>query len=116
MKNIIKSISIIFVSMILLASCYAPSPLYGTWTDNDGNKIQFMDDGSFTATIMDTSNTPVTYEGDWIAIDNVLIFNIKGEMGSYSRDTEWDLRGAILSIRWTANNNTRILTLYHTAR
>lgn len=116
MKNIIKSISILFTTLFLLASCYTPSPLYGTWTDNDGNKIQFRDNGTFSASILDSSDKLITYEGDWATIDNVLIFNIKGEEASYNRNTEWDIRGAMLSLTWTANNGTRVLTLYHTAR
>ena len=103
------------VLTILFSSCYTPNPLYGTWTDNDGNKIQFIDDGTFTATIKDSDTQLVSYSGDWSTVDNVLIFNIKGD-SSYSRNTEWDMRGAMLFLTWTANNNTKVLTLYHTAR
>lgn len=116
MKNIIKTISILFLSSLIFISCYTPSPLYGTWTDNDGNSIQFRDSGEFSATIKDSSNKSITYEGDWRTIDNVLIFNINGDTEKYSRNTEWDMKGAMLSLTWTANNSTRQLTLYHTAR
>ena len=103
------------ILLILLVSCYTPNPLYGTWTDNDGNKIQFIDDGSFTATIKDSDNQLVSYSGEWTVIDNVLIFSIKGDT-QYTRNTEWDIRGAMLYLTWTANNTTKMLTLYHTSR
>ncbi len=99
----------------LFCSCYTPSPLYGTWSDNDGNKIQFIDDGTFSATIKDSDNQIISYSGEWSVIDNVLIFTIKGD-SQYTRNTEWDIRGAMLYLTWTANNTTKILTLYHTAR
>ena len=100
---------------VLFCSCYTPNPLYGTWTDNDGNKIQFIDDGTFSATIKDSANQLISYSGEWAVVDNVLIFTIKGD-SSYSRNTEWDIRGSMLYLTWTANNNTKMLTLYHTSR
>lgn len=100
---------------IIFCSCYTPNPLYGTWSDNDGNKIQFIDDGSFSATIKDSDNKIISYSGEWTVIDNVLIFTIKGD-SQYTRNTEWDIRGAMLYLTWTANNNTKMLVLYHTAR
>ena len=116
MKNKFLMIFVaVAVLAILFSSCYTPNPLYGTWADNDGNKIQFIDDGTFTATIKNSDNQLVSYSGDWSTVDNVLIFNIKGD-SSYSRNTEWDMRGAMLFLTWTANNNTKVLTLYHTAR
>ena len=119
MKKNIFNFGTVFMSVvflcILFSSCYTPNPLYGTWADNDGNKIQFIDDGTFTATIKNSDNQLVSYSGDWSTVDNVLIFNIKGD-SSYSRNTEWDMRGAMLFLTWTANNNTKVLTLYHTAR
>ena len=105
----------LLLTLTLITSCYTPNPLYGTWTDNDGNKIQFMDDGTFTASVKDSSNISLSYEGEWTTVDNVLIFSIKGD-SSYSRNTEWDIRGAMLYLTWTANNTTKVLTLYHTAR
>ncbi len=116
-KNFKFLITMIFCAALcgVLASCYTPNPLYGTWTDNDGNKIQFIDDGSFSATIKDSDNKLVSYSGDWSIVDNVIVFSIKGD-SSYTRNTEWDIRGALLYLTWTANNNTKMLTLYHTAR
>ena len=116
--NILKKFSVFALLTLLtcaIVSCYLPNPLYGTWTDNDGNKIQFIDDGTFSAMIKDSDNKLVSYSGDWTTVDNVLIFTIKGD-SIYTRNTEWDLRGAMLYLTWTANNNTKMLVLYHTAR
>lgn len=115
MKNKLFFGSLLITAVLLLASCYTPSPLYGTWTDNNGDKIAFFDDGSFMATIVDAEDNVKNYEGNYNCIDNVLVFNITGE-SSYSINTEWDIRGALLYLTWTMNNNTRLLTLYHTAR
>lgn len=113
--NIFAAAILCFVIGMVFVSCYTPNPLYGTWSDNDGNKIQFMDDGAFSANIKDSDNNLVSYTGDWSVVDNVLIFTIKGDT-TYTRNTEWDIRGAMLYLTWTANNNTKMLTLYHTAR
>ena len=48
MKKIFLSLLFIF-AMMFIASCYTPSPLYGTWSDNSGNKITFISDGTFVA-------------------------------------------------------------------
>lgn len=117
MKNKAKifTILVIFTVLSSLAGCYLPNPLYGTWTDNDGDKISFMDDGTFSATVTDTTGKGINYEGEWATVDNVLVLNIKGDT-EYSRNTEWDIRGAMLYLTWTANGTTKVLTLYHTAR
>lgn len=106
---------IVVITSLFLASCYTPNPLYGTWTDNEGNSIQFQADGSFTATILNSSQNPIDYQGTYDVVDNVLIFHITGDK-EYSRNTEWDIRGAMLYLTWTANNVTKSITLYHTAR
>lgn len=113
-KAIISSLVLILVSLFLI-SCYTPNPLYGTWTDNDGNSIQFQTDGTFNASILNSSGEAVEYQGTFDVIDNVLIFHITGDK-EYSRNTEWDIRGAMLYLTWTANNTTKSITLYHTAR
>jgi len=114
-KKIAAGLVLFLLLLLGLSSCYLPSPLYGTWSDNDGNKIQFIDDGSFSATIKDSDNKLISYSGEWTVVDNVLIFSIKGD-STYTRNTEWDIRGAMLYLTWTANNTTKMLTLYHTAR
>lgn len=118
MKNRFRKFAAAFYAAMiicLLTSCYTPNPLYGTWKDNEGNKIQFVDDGTFTSVIKESDNNLIEYQGEWTIIDNVLIFNIKGD-SVYTRTTEWDIRGAMLYITWTSNGTTRNLTLYHTAR
>lgn len=114
-KNKITALLIAFTALIL-ASCYTPSPLYGSWSDNDGNKIQFMSDGTFSATITDSETGIVqSFEGTYEVIDNVIIFNVTGD-AEFTRTTEWDMRGAILYLTWTTKGTTKNLVLYHTSR
>ena len=115
--NVIKRFSVVaaLIFTLLFISCYTPNPLYGTWTDNEGNKIQFIDDGTFFASIRTSETDIAIYEGDWSCVDNVLVFHIKADT-AYTRNTEWDIRGAMLYLTWTANGSTKMLTLYHTAR
>ena len=115
MKKNILLVTILLILTGIFTSCYTPNPLYGTWTDNSGNKIQFMDDGTFTATVFDMTNTAENYEGSWKCIDNVLIFNILSE-SSYTRNTEWDVRGSFLYLTWQINGTAKVLTLQKTAR
>lgn len=103
------------ITLILFSSCYTPSPLYGTWADNAGNKITFTQEGTFNAKIIDTEGKTSNVEGNYSVIDNVIIFNISGDT-IYTRNTEWDIRGAILYITWTATDKPVNLTLYHIAR
>lgn len=117
MKSLKKILITLFITLItsMIISCYTPSPLYGTWADNDGDKIIFMDDGLFSATIIGSDESSTLYEGSWTVIDNVLILNIQGA-NSATRNTEWDIHGAILYIEWTVNNSTKTLKLYHISR
>ena len=107
--------TLLLTVLLLLTSCYTPSPLYGTWTDNNGDKIVFFDDGSFMATVVDAEQNTIDYEGTYACIDNVLVFNVKAD-SSYLINTEWDIRGALLYLTWTEGGKTVNLTLYHTAR
>ncbi|MBD5447052.1 MAG: hypothetical protein HDR32_04770 [Treponema sp.] len=104
-----------FVVAVLLASCYEPSPLYGKWTDNNGNSISFISDGTFVAKINDKTDTLITYQGDYSVIENVLVFNISSPSAS-TIDTEWDIRGSLLFCTWTQGGVTRTLTLYHVSK
>ena len=100
----------------LFAGCYTPSPLYGTWADNSGNKITFLSDGSFVAKITDSNRAdtkPIQYEGTYTVIDNVLVFSYQAK----TMNTEWDIRGSLLHCTWTfENTHTKQMTLYQTAR
>ena len=103
--------------LFTLSSCYTPSPLYGTWADNDGNRIIFRSDGTFSATVYtgtDSSGDSVSenYSGTYTVVDNVLIFTF--ESGS-SKNTTWDIWGAILYLTWTEDSELS-LTLYHISR
>ena len=60
-KNTFITLATIF-TIFTLASCYTPSPLYGTWNDNLGNKITFISDGTFVAKILDQYKQAITYE------------------------------------------------------
>ena len=111
-KKALITILIIF-TILILSSCYTPSPLYGTWNDNLGNKITFITDGTFTAKIFDHYGQELSYSGDYTVIDNVLIFSTQN---GKVINTEWDIRGALLYLTWTKDSETLYLTLYHTAR
>ena len=118
MKKLNIFISAIFVSIwVLLASCYTPSPIYGTWADNSGSKITFTDDGSYTATIVtqaEDGQIKTNYSGDWSVIDNVIVFT-KDSGGSIN--SEWDIRGSMLYLDWTDDEGTKqALTLYHVSK
>lgn len=112
-KKLIISL-LTLITIFTLSSCYTPSPLYGTWNDNLGNKITFISDGTFMAKILDSNKITVSYEGEYTIIDNALIFNTSsGDI----INTEWDLRGSMLYLTWTTKDKQIIsLTLYHTAK
>lgn len=122
-----KKLEITAVFTLLLSlfvtSCYEPSPLYGTWADNNGNKISFMADGTFVATVYDSfgevANNGLPFQGSYSVIENVLVFTYQpdGETKTCSMNTEWDIRGAMLYCTWTINNDdTQKLTLYHISK
>lgn len=116
-----KTKKIIFAALlitigVLFTSCYTPSPLYGTWQDNAGGTLKFFDDGTFSGSLKGSEGNTIMYSGSYSVIDNVIVFLFK-EPETYSINSEWDIRGAMLYITWTdAENNTKNLTLSHTAR
>ena len=104
------SFSALILAMILtLASCYEPSPLYGTWTDDHGSKITFMMDDTYTATITSTNGIENSYSGTYTVIRNALSF-VKEDKSTIV--TEWDIRGSMLYLNWTSDSETQQLTLY----
>ncbi len=123
MKKFNFTILSLFLIMLVI-SCYEPSPLYGTWADNDGNKISFINDGTFNAYILDSVDEKVNYSGDYSVIDNVLVFNFTSAKveGNFSTNTEWDIRGSMLYLKWTYKDKTqntsltKQLTLYHISK
>ncbi|MBR3542984.1 MAG: hypothetical protein IKN82_04725 [Treponema sp.] len=119
MKNIKKIALAVFVGTLFSAffsamcvSCYKPSPLYGAWADNAGNKISFADDGSFSATIRDTNGDSKNYSGNYAVIENIISFS----KDDGSINSEWDIRGGILYLTWFDSYGEAIsLVLYHSA-
>ncbi len=117
MKNIkIKFTFLVFalvgITISLLASCYQPSPLYGTWSDNKGNKIILSSDNSYTAIIIDSNGNKSNYSGSYTVLENVITFS----RSDGNMNTEWDIRGGMLYIKWLDSSGKEInLTLYHTA-
>ena len=113
------SFAYIFLSVLCVfaffcfSSCYTPSPLYGTWADNDGNKISFVSDGTFVAKVNDSDSNLITYEGSYNVIDNVIVFSTSDGLAV---NTEWDIRGSVLYLTWTAAGTTKNLSLYHTSK
>ncbi|MDE5775851.1 MAG: hypothetical protein K2H67_03110 [Treponemataceae bacterium] len=112
----------IFFALVLF-SCFTPSPLYGTWSDNLGNKITFSDDMSYTAIIAVEPITDgnenfgyetETFSGSFSVAENVL--SLSTEYGLVV--TEWDIRGSILYLDWTmpqgsSGETIKNLRLYH---
>lgn len=120
-KNKMKNIRIKFtyltltlatITIFLLASCYQPSPLYGTWSDNQGNKLILSSDNSYTAIIKDSNGNTNNYNGSYTVLENIISFSrTDGNM-----NTEWDIRGGILYLKWLDSSGKEInLNLYHTA-
>ena len=54
---------LIFTGAVLafLVSCREPSPLYGSWADNKGNRLSLFDDGTFNAKVT-SSGRSVNYD------------------------------------------------------
>ena len=114
-KTLCVTLALGGLALLCLASCYAPSPLYGNWSDNIGNKMMFLDDGSFSVTIY-SDGEPLEYSGSYSVVENVISFNCTLENGeAMNTVTEWDIRGSILYVDWTTSDKeTQRLTLYHT--
>ena len=107
----------------VLSSCAPSSPLFGTWSDNLGNKITFADDNTYTATIAITQIFgdngeylyPMTemYSGTFSVAENAL--SLSTDYGTFV--TEWDIRGSILYLDWTLpveyGTEIKNLQLYH---
>ena len=113
-----KRILVILTALvaILFSACYEPSPLYGTWSDNDGNSITFIVDGTFNAKIK-TGGSTIKYQGDYNVIDNVISFSYTSSDDKAGHmNSEWDLRGALMYIEWSVEGTTKVLTLYHTSK
>ncbi len=113
MKNKTIALWAVITACMVMASCYVPSPLYGNWADNEGNKISFISGGTFVATVKNAVDQKVTYEGSYVVIDNVIVFSTNDGI---TINTEWDIRGSMLYLTWTAEGVTKKLVLYHVSK
>ena len=96
MKKYFFAVFTVLVSAVFFG-CYEPSTLYGTWADNSEKEI-------------------IDYEGSYNVVDNVLVFKYSVEGKSYSINSEWDIRGAMLYLDWITSDTSKHLTLYHTSK
>ncbi len=107
MKQYAVFFTVIF--SLLLFSCAEPSPLYGTWADNNGDQIMFMSDGTYTATITDQYHNSIPSDGTYSVLLNAL--SLTSSSGR-TLVTEWDIRGNMLYLTWLENGENIGLTLY----
>jgi len=118
-RKIILALAAVLSALFIaaLSSCYIPNPLYGTWTDSNGDQyMTLLEDGTFSAKIANSDDSTTEYSGEWTTVDNILILSIKGST-NYQRNIVWSLNGAILYLDWTSEDKTeKSVTLYHTAR
>jgi len=102
--------ALLLLAIFVFASCYAPSPLYGKWADNQGSSITFVSDGTFTASITNSSGVKTQDTGSYTVIENVIVFS---KSSGASISTEWDIRGSILYLIWTNDSGvSQNLSLY----
>lgn len=105
-------LSIAFIGItVFISSCSMPSPLYGSWADNRGNKLTFMNDGNFTATIKEYIGTRV-HQGSYTVIENVISFSLNDGRKIVS---EWDIGGTVLRMDWPSQSGNINITLYKIA-
>ncbi|AEE16835.1 hypothetical protein [Treponema brennaborense] len=107
-------IILLYIAAICFVSgCAEPSPLYGTWADNRGDKITLMADGNFNATITDALGVASRSEGAYTVLLNAISFTTNSGKQIVS---EWDIRGNMLYLTWTSEDGDPLsLTLYKTA-
>jgi hypothetical protein len=96
-------ISFLLTVVFLVFSCAEPSPLYGTWTDNRGDKLSFFDDNTFNATFIYNSISK-NYEGNYSVLLNSLTFNCTSE--TLTVVSEWDIRGNMLYLNWPQDDGS----------
>lgn len=115
MKNVNKILIVSIMAVVsgLFVSCYSPNPLYGTWADNQGSKVVFQANGTYTSKI-NYAGGAQDFDGTYSVLENVLVFT-KSTGGSIN--TEWDIRGGLLYLTWVDNSgNEKKLMLYHTSK
>jgi hypothetical protein len=102
------------VAVFLFVSCGPPpSPLYGTWADNVGDRI-FFDADTFNVRISSSPGTSINYEGNYAVLLNSLTFTCTNI--TLQVVTEWDIRGNMLYLNWTSSDGVSShLTLLKTS-
>ncbi|MDR2079487.1 MAG: hypothetical protein LBP74_07200 [Treponema sp.] len=110
-------LSLLLGAAALLLSCQEPVPLHGSWADNLGNEITFIDDETFNAFIVSSlapGNT-IMYQGTWTVLLNILTFQCS-EPQPLRIVSEWDIRGNILYLDWVTEDGRPVrLVLYKIA-
>lgn len=106
-----RLIIILCTAAAVFCACTLPSPLYGTWEDNMGNKLTFVNDGNFIAKLKNRDSF-VVYEGSYTVIDNVIAFTLSDGRKFVS---EWDIGGTVLKLDWSTGKENVTVTLYKTA-
>lgn len=111
MMNKIKLSSYFFLVcfMMFFMSCDKPNPIYGAWSDVQGdNQITFIPDGSCTVKMKDVGGG-TTMSGTYQIIQNTVVFKLP----NVTINSEFDIRVNVLSITWTyEDRTTRNFTLY----
>ena len=76
--------------------------------DFAGNKVTFMEDASYSATITLNGNAE-NEDGTYNVLKNVMVFT---RASGTVMETEWDIRGNLMYLNWIdADNRYRALTL-----
>jgi len=100
----------VFCLLWTATACAEPSPLYGTWSDNRGNRLSFFEDNTFSAKII-TNGIDIDYEGSYLILLNSMTLTCTNV--TLTVVTEWDLRGNMLYLDWPRDDGTTAsLTLY----
>ena len=105
----IKIILVLIIAILSFVSCVEPSPLYGVWADNKGNKLSILADETYTSEIVNAYNEKEDSSGTYTVFTNVITFI--SEDGGTVRTTEWDIRSNILYLNWTDNSASQIQSL-----
>lgn len=105
MKTYRKLFFALILAAGLFTACQAPSPLLGTWSDNSGNRLTLINDGSF---IMMLDNE--RFEGMYTTLINAITFSV--DTNGTTVVSEWDIRGNMLYLTWRTSAKQTSLTLY----
>jgi hypothetical protein len=95
---------------LICVACPEPVPLYGTWSDNQGNMFSFYEDGTFNARVASVG-LPKNYEGNFSVLLNALTLSCTNV--DLRVVTEWDIRGNMLYLDWVNEDGAAVsITLY----